>query len=217
MKLNHEQLLDYVADQDFTYCKLKDNGSQVAEFGLGENSSSEDLKDRLDDFGRKHPGFYYAEFRRTKHNRNDSSCKVYVTLGNAEISEGQYPATVQGHPGFGHLDEAETYFRERFQKEREFEDLKREREELQSLSGKLNFVLMEFIKGLMNNKVGKMSPIVQGVKSGQESMVLTDEDQNKIKEAVSIFLQHESPDFLLALARKVERDPGIIKVVKNFI
>lgn len=96
------------------------------------------------------------------------------------------------------------------------EDLKEELDEMKTLSGKANYMLMEFFKGFVN----KSAPSVQlkGEKdNGNLGAAVTVDGKTELDEANELFLKHVDSSFLLRLAQKVDENPNLVKQVKELL
>jgi len=223
--MNVDNIGQYIKDQGFKWCQIKDisSGNLIAAYGVNDETlTAAELKRKLETFGKRFPGVYSIDFKRHNTAQKTGICTVTAQFGTNSEVEKSLPVV--------NAEEIEKNIRERIaqeQKESDLEvritELEEEKKKLDKPTEQLYYVLNQVVARFMSNMGGNQTALA----GTQNNETMTKEetsnetaqlsDQEKVNEAAALLLQHFTPDELYTIATKLNENPGKVPFVKGLI
>ncbi len=208
-----KQALLLIEEYQFTWIKVKNTKGLVflSRPRSKETFTTKDMIGFLKKMSTDYPGVYVLELKRNPTEPDKNTHTWEVDMRNSEV--------VETNPGTfteADIDKRVNEILAAKEAEYENEDLKAELLEMKTLSGKANYMLMDFFKGFMN----KNTPTVQlqGESGGNlGAAVIPTDSKTELDETNKLLLKHFDADTLLRLAKKIDTNPDLVTQIKSLL
>ena len=220
--MDYQKFIEHCKAEGFVWCKIYSGKSLVASYPKGDaDFDTEQLLKCIDEFANRLPGSYNIDLKRHKKTvKDDMRTLKSVTLGGSNAL----------HAGQVDIEKIKTDLKKEIvadmkhaekekEKDEKIKELKIALKESRNPAEKLIFIGTEIALKLFPNQIKSISTIMatdnlQGNPKEDDTTNMTEE--NKYNAAFDIFEKLIDADTMLKLAKKVQKDPAILNIVKTF-
>lgn len=220
MNLSLGQFQKQIERQSITWVQVLDmSGSLIAMFPEGKNEKAEvsEIKSQVETFAKDYGGRWRVHAKRNPTNKSDQMFKWTVDFNDVNVNSDNPVRQLQGAVSAKTEKDIEKRIRKELEAERKHLELAEEIKALKEHNKKMQ-VPMNKMAGvaeiLLVNMAAKYFP------GGQTAPLqgTANAEPDKLKKALELFSKHGvDENFLLELAKAVDKNPNLINTVKSFL